>query len=193
MIKEQNKREELERGDSVWGISLREAKTLLERERLLTINSLTQGLKELNAPFEVELLYLGESGLYAEESAAFSSFGALSSDIKKFFAREVLLKLEGTPVVWARSVIDSAAESWLKILDCGTEPLGHKLFDGTLPLSRSAFEYGEISSHHLMFGGKVSLAAQSMIARRSIFSWESAPLLLTECYLPALERFIARC
>ena len=43
---------------------------------------------------------------------------------------------------------------WTELLDCGTQPLGERLFDGTLPLKRSDFEFlrFEIPTIHLSDG-----------------------------------------
>lgn len=174
--------------------------------KLLTINSLTMGLKSLGSPFEVEVLHLGNSGLFSDEIPAFKGNNDFSDKKliyqagETIFVREVFLKLSGMPVVWARSVIDLDAGNWLKILDCGTEPLGHRLFDGSLPITRSPFEYGVVDFYHSMFAQGTTLREQgfseengAIVARRSTFDWAGAPLLLTECYLPTLERFIERC
>ena len=94
--------------------------------------------------------------------------------------REVLLKLDGIPVVAARSECRIGSAFWQDILDCGTRPLGERLFQADLEGARSAFEfavYGEGCGRYFA-------------ARRSRFSHHGEEMLLTEYFLPELKRFI---
>ncbi len=147
--------------------------------KLLTINSLTAGLKSLRAPFSVTLLRLQREKMGGQE----------------YFIRDVFLNLAGTPVVWARSAINPEASAWRKILNCGERPLGAQLFDGSLPLSRSPFYYGVVERESALFSDDLNplLATDyhfSTIGRYSQFLLEGAPLDLVEYYLPALNQFL---
>ena len=169
---------------------------------LLRIQSLTAGLKSLGADFSVSLLFLGNRQI---EALGDPRFNALSDHY--LFSREVFLLLNGTPVVWAQSLCQGMPSSlekgrvneshWLEILDCGTEPLGHKLFDGSLPITRTPFEYAVVKNPLTFeWGMEVqdhsdhALDVPTFIARRSIFDWAGDGLELTEYYLPALFEFI---
>ena len=179
---------------------------------LLRIQSLTAGLKSLGADFSVSLLFLGNRQI---ETLGDPRFKTLSDD--HLFSREVFLLLDGVPVVWAQSlckgVRDEKASSlekgrvnesrWLEILDCGTEPLGHKLFDGSLPITRTPFEYAVVKNPPMFEWGieaqdrsdhseafDHAFDVPTFIARRSIFDWAGDGLELTEYYLPALFEFI---
>lgn len=169
---------------------------------LLCIQSLTAGLKSLGADFSVSLLFLGNRQI---EALGDPRFNALSDHY--LFSREVFLLLDGTPVVWAQSLCQGMPSSlekgrvnesrWLEILDCGTEPLGHKLFDGSLPITRTPFEYAVVKNPPTFeWGMEVqdhsdhALDVPTFIARRSIFDWAGDGLELTEYYLPALFEFI---
>lgn len=151
---------------------------------LWQVNSLTLGLKALSPNFKVSLLRLGDTEAYAEETALACA--------PALFCREVILSLEEQPVVWARSVCAKDRPNWLAVLDCGSEPLGQRLFDGRLPITRTAFEYGMVMPTHPMLPPAVAalLPQGGMGARRSAFWWDDAPLLLTECFLPPIKEFL---
>ena len=65
--------------------------------------------------------------------------GAENGD--EIFVRDVLLKLDGETVIQARSACRPDSRLWTELLDCGTQPLGERLFDGTLPLKRSDLSF----------------------------------------------------
>ncbi len=151
---------------------------------LWQVNSLTSALKSLSPHFSVTVLALANSEAYADEVG----FGVDAP----LFCREVTLSLDGRAVVWARSVCHRHSRYWLPILDCGTEPLGHRLFDGSLPITRSAFEYALVPAMHPMLPQALAAAlpVAELGARRSTFWWGEDALLLTECFLPAIEEYL---
>ena len=122
---------------------------------LLQSPSLTAALRGLGFDFTVKLLDLGIG-------ATGAWFGP--SEKQKEFIRDVLLCLDGEPVVWARSACEPHSQ-WRGVLDCGTQPLGERLFDGSLPLVRSAFEFSGVQECRTENG----LSAQAFAARRSWF------------------------
>ena len=149
--------------------------------------SLTAALHQLNAEFSLQLLHLGETHfdeLFGGDGvSAFAGDTALSST---FFARDVLLCLDNTPVVWARSFCRADAHAWQQVLNCGTRPLGEILFDDAFPLSRSAFEYTRLSPNTPLAGYHGGAVA----ARRSAFNLDGHHLGLIEAFLPALCEFV---
>lgn len=104
-------------------------------QQLMQKDSLTTALRQIKADFSVQLLSLGISNALNDEKSLFQV------DEGMLFARTVTLSLNQTPVVFARSVCHQKSENWLAVLDRGNSSLGEKLFDGSLPLSRSEFEY----------------------------------------------------
>ncbi len=136
----------------------------LPMSQLLKAWSLTAALRVLPHLFSVELLKLGE----------------LETECGGRLVREVLLKLDGIPVVAARSECRIGSAFWQDILDCGTRPLGERLFQADLEGARSAFEFA-------VFGEECE---QYFAARRSRFSHHGEEMLLTEYFLPELKRFI---
>lgn len=151
---------------------------------LWQVNSLTLALKALSPNFSVTVLTLDDTKAHVDE-VAFAATDPL-------FCREVTLSLDGHAVVWARSVCHRHSAHWLPILDCGTQPLGHRLFDGSLPISRSPFEYAWLAPVHPMLppAVAVTLPETGVGARRSTFWWGDEALLLTECFLPAIEEYL---
>ncbi|MBF0804526.1 MULTISPECIES: chorismate lyase [Neisseria] len=143
--------------------------------------SLTAALRGLNAVFSVHLLHLGNSGF----DPLFSD-GLINSGTQNWFARDVLLCLNGKPVVWARSLCRQTSANWRSLLDCGTRPLGERLFDGSLPLTRSPFEYTALPPRYPLAG----FDGYAVAARRSLFRWQGETLGLAECFLPALQSFV---
>ncbi len=138
--------------------------------------SLTAVLRGLGRAFSVELLFLGEG----TEEPYFQD--VRPSESAAVFVRDVLLCLDSEPVVKARSVCPTDSHNWRGVLDCGTRPLGERLFDGTLPLLRSDFEFADLS-------GRDDFPAQAL-ARRSVFDWHGERLGLMECFLPALAHYL---
>lgn len=145
--------------------SYAEASSLLPSKvgHLLTVSSLTAALRASGKDFSVEPVYLG---LTKEEENG-----------DEIFVRDVLLKLDGKTVIQARSACRPDSRLWTELLDCGTQPLGERLFDGTLPLKRSDFEFLRFEDvDHPSFRRPVT-------ARRSYFDWNGEILELTEYFL----------
>ena len=149
-------------------------------------DSLTLALKKLQAAFSVQLLNLNISTPFIDEAPFFSY-----TEDPDVLAREVILKLDQYPVIFARSICHQTSENWLDILDCGNRSLGEKLFDGSLPITRGKFEYKVMlpeTYFSSVYQPKIPLAP--CLARRSVFWLEEKPLLLTEIFLPELKSFL---
>lgn len=138
---------------------------------LLETRSLTAALKATGAAFAVEVRFQGE----------IERIGADERLADAHYAREVFLHLDGVPVVWARSVCAADAHGWREVLNCGGQPLGARLFDGTLRAVRSPFEY---------LRKPLPDGSQTVWMRRSRFVCAEETLLLTEAFLPALRPFL---
>lgn len=149
---------------------------------LLTSQSLTRVLRGLEGEFSVRLLHLG-LGTSGGFWPVFDHGGSV-------FVREVQLCLNGEAVVWARSACAADSVFWRGLLDCGTQPLGERLFDGSLPLIRSPLEYAAGTPS----GGDDSAQRYfhtAFAARRSLFTAENGGILgLAECFLPALKAYL---
>ena len=132
---------------------------------LLTIQSLTKGLEMLGNKFSVELLFLGETEMPAHD-----------------FSRQVYLKLDDVPVIWAESLCDLQSGFWRDYLNCGQQSLGRKLFSGEAIIERTPFTYQMFPQTHQKL--------MPLIARRSVFNYNDEKLYLTEFYLPELLTFV---
>ncbi|MDO5058638.1 MAG: chorismate lyase [Neisseria sp.] len=149
---------------------------------LLSRQSLTVVLKSLSDDFSVRLLHsgVGQAG----------GFWAGLAQPQQGFTREVLLCLDGKPVIWARSLCAENSLFWRGLLDCGTQPLGERLFDGSLGVTRTPIEYAA----GVPLG--VDDAAEryfqtAFAARRSVFVHGNGETLgLVECFLPALKQYL---
>lgn len=140
---------------------------------LLEIQSLTVGLESLHSDFSVTLLHLGE----------------VVRNGKQMFSRQVNLQLVGNPVIAAESLCDVESEFWREYLNCGTQSLGRRLFNGENKIERSAFSYAVMDQTFLPEFAQDYSGEGCVVARRSIFHNVTESLSLIEYYLPALNDF----
>lgn len=149
-------------------------------------DSLAASLKKIPATLSVHLLGLEPSTPLIDEEPYF--FSVNDSEI---LAREVIIKLNQQPVVFARSICHKSSENWTDILDRGNRPLVDKLFNGSLPISRSKFEYRVmLPTPYLSLAPQLQVNLDLCLARRSVFWLEDKPLLLTEIFLPSFQPFL---
>jgi chorismate--pyruvate lyase len=144
--------------------------------------SLTRRLIHLSeGHFEVELLGLRWGRARLDEARA------LGIDPRhRCLLREVLLLGQGTPWVYARSILPTSSLSgslgYLKRL--GTRPLGALLFSDPC-MSRGPMEIAQIEEQMLPV-----IPDRDVWGRRSVFCLAGQPLLVSEMFLPAFVTFI---
>jgi chorismate--pyruvate lyase len=114
------------------------------------------------------------------------------------WVREVVLSVEGTPFVAAHSIAPLAVSVgvWQAMRRLRTRPLAELLYSDS-SVSRSALVSRRLTARHPLY----RLAAremngtqphpQALVARRSVFERHGAPLMVTECMLPALWAHLA--
>ncbi|WP_239690825.1 chorismate--pyruvate lyase family protein [Chromobacterium sphagni] len=156
------------------------------RDCLTEPASLSLRLQAGGRRFAVQVLDQGDSRALADEADALGlPAGA------PLYARHVLLTLDETPVVYARSATRHNCPAWMPVLLRGSRSLGLTLF-GELPqLRREALHYQLLAaSHPLAEAAAVARAATEYPARRCRFLLDDAPLLLTELFLPTLKDFL---
>lgn len=142
--------------------------------------SLTAVLKQNRAAFSVRPTFSDISDILPEETPYFP-------DISNVYSREVLLCLDTSPVVAARSICLPSDAYWREILNCGTQSLGSRLFDGKTEWTRSDFT---VVYQHSLLKQRFNRLPENIIAlRTSLFEYKSQKLLLAECFLPALKDF----
>lgn len=105
--------------------------------------------------------------------------------------REVILRGNGDPWVFARSILPLASlTGQLRHLrKQGTRPLGAFLFSQP-QLTRSAIAVARISRDHDYVPGDL-MGGQLLWGRRSVFYLQQKPLLVSEVFLPAFASRLA--
>lgn len=112
------------------------------------------------------------------------------------WVREVVLSVDGTPFVAAHSVAPLAASAgiWQAMRRLRTRPLAELLYSDS-SVSRSALVSRRLSARHPLYrlaAREIEGAApHALVARRSVFERHGAPLMVTECMLPALWAHLA--
>ncbi|MGF6600991.1 chorismate--pyruvate lyase [Paraburkholderia sp. GAS448] len=112
------------------------------------------------------------------------------------WVREVVLSVDGTPFVAAHSIAPLAASVgvWQAMRRLRNRPLAELLYSDS-SVARSALVSRRLTARHPLY----RLAAREIdgglphafVARRSVFERHGAPLMVTECMLPALWAHLA--
>jgi chorismate lyase len=112
------------------------------------------------------------------------------------WVREIVLVVDGVPFVAAHSATPLAAShgAWRAMRSLRTRPLAELLYSDS-GVSRSALVSRRVNARHALYAlaGDATLARvpHAYAARRSVFERHGAPLLVTECMLPALWAHLA--
>lgn len=155
------------------------------RHWLTDRGSLTRRLQSLYPRFGVARLEQRMTAPHLDEVAPLGLYpGHLA------LVREVLLKNDGTPLVFAHSVIPPTGLKgpWAGLAGLGNRPLGAALFSNPR-VARHALEYKRVDRRHPLYRHAVphvDAPPRALWARRSLFSLENHPILVTEVFLPAL-------
>ena len=156
------------------------------RHWLADKGSLTQRLKRHCRHFAVRLVRVGLLRPGRDEHALLQ----VRAD-ELSYVREVALLCEGRPVVFAHSVVAAASlrGPWAAVTGLGSRPLGEALFSNPL-VERGDLQYRRLSAFHPLScharRAGVSIEEQDLWARRSLFSLQGHPLLVTEVFVPAI-------
>jgi chorismate lyase len=110
---------------------------------------------------------------------------------ERAWVREIVLEVDGVPFVAAHSAtpLEASHGIWQAMRRLRTRPLAELLYSDS-GVARSALVSRRVSARHPLH----TLAAReahgqvphAFVARRSVFERHGAPLLVTECMLPAL-------
>ncbi|MBC8748030.1 chorismate--pyruvate lyase [Paraburkholderia sp. WC7.3g] len=110
------------------------------------------------------------------------------------WVREVVLSVDGVPFVAAHSVTPRAVSVgvWQATRRLRTRPLAELLYSDS-SVARSSLVSRRVGERHPLYrlaapeiGGGARHAPHGLVARRSVFERHRAPLMVTECMLPAL-------
>jgi chorismate--pyruvate lyase len=116
---------------------------------------------------------------------------------ERAWIREVVLAVDGVPCVAAHSVtpLEASLGVWQAMRRLRARPLGELLY-GDASVSRSALSSRRINARHPLYGlGAAQVSGRLpylFVARRSVFTRLQAPLMVTECMLPAFWERLTR-
>lgn len=161
----------------------------LQKSWLMRAGALTKGLREVG-PLSLEVLHESPGALTTDEAT-----GLLLARRSPVWIREIVMSIDGTHAVVARSVAPLAATHgvWQGIRGLRTRPLADILYHDPA-IRRSSFQVARVRSPMPMLLPVRRIMPQlqgsafdvpPMLARRSVFWRSGAPLLVAECFLPA--------
>lgn len=157
------------------------------RDWLTNRQSLTARLVASGAQFQVQRLQQQPSLCLPDEVAVLGL-----SMRRQVMERDVLLRCNGVPVVYAHTILprSATATQWPLFASLGNKSLGTTLFDDPL-VARGALHFSLLRATHPLMRRIAKLdefgaAASSLYARRSLFTRHGSSLLVTEVFLPAL-------
>lgn len=161
------------------------------RDWLRAPGSLSRRLARLGSRFEVQVLSQRVAPLRAAER---QTLGLPKRGLT--VVREVVLRVDGVALVWARSALHQSALSgpWKAVRGLGARPLAHLLYDDPR-ISRSELQprrlarFGHTRRHMqrqwLQATGEAA-SAQMLWSRHSVFSRCGAQLRVMELFAPEL-------
>jgi chorismate--pyruvate lyase len=188
----------------VRGASLRQAKwhahvgalgaPAAMRDWLTADGSLTARLSARSTAFRVQRLHQRTAQCLFDETR---TIGLQRPG--RVWEREVLLRCDGAPVVFAHTVVplSASATDWPLFNALGERSLGSTLFYDPL-VARGALEFARIrAGHPLMQRARAALAREMgddtvLYARRCLYRRHRGTLLVTEVFLPAVLELAVR-
>jgi chorismate--pyruvate lyase len=162
------------------------------RDWLTTPGSLTARLVAHSRQFRVQRLHQASAMCLPDEARAVGMRRP-----GRVLEREVLLRCDGEPVVYAHTIVtaSSTATDWPLFSALGERSLGTTLFYDPL-VKRGQLEFARIRAGHPLLmranaalGG--SLRDKVYYARRCVYRRHQGLLLVTEVFLPSVLRLVA--
>ena len=157
------------------------------RRWLQASGSLSARLAATGERFTVQVLNQGRQSLTVDEARA------LGAGARAGYAREVLLRVDGVPLVFARSVtrhVDSVG-AWRSLRGLGARPLADVLFNRA-GMVRSPLTFARLAQtsrlqRHVQACWQAATGQHKVCAafpaRRSVFVWHGAALLVMEVFV----------
>lgn len=159
----------------------------LARDWLQNRQSLTARLVASCAEFQVQRLQQQSSQCLLDEVSVLGL-----TRRQQVMERDVLLRCDGVPVVYAHTILPLSANAaqWPLFASLGNRSLGTTLFSDPL-VERGALHFSLLGPNHPLMRRIAVLDVQgsvtpSLYARRSLFTRRGSSLLVTEVFLPAL-------
>jgi chorismate--pyruvate lyase len=161
------------------------------RDWLRAPGSLSRRLAALGGRYEVELLRQAVAPLRAVERRALGLPRRGCTVV-----REVILRVDGVPLVWARSALHGAhlAGPWKALQGLGVKPLGHLLY-ADRRVARSELQPRRLARHGHTWRQMARQwraatgappAPQMLWSRNSVFTRQGAKLRVMELFAPEL-------
>ena len=155
------------------------------RPWLIDKGSLTASLQQRYSNFSVKPIIVEYSKPIQDEAVLLNQ-----PSYKAALVRDVLLLGDDRSVVFAHSVLprSSLRGEWNRLGRLGNKPLGATLF-ANFKVKRTPLSYKKLSPNHTLYklaAQHVNISPGSLWARRSIFSLNSANIMVTEVFLPEL-------
>lgn len=149
--------------------------------------SLTAKLVVRSEQFRVQRLSQRQSLCLADEYAVIGL-----ARRQRVHERQVLLRCDGRPMVYAHTVLPltATASEWPLFHSLGEKSLGTTLFNDPL-VQRGTLAYARLRGNHPLIRRMQALALplqdqQAWFARRSVFRRKGGCLLVTEVFLPQI-------
>jgi chorismate--pyruvate lyase len=161
------------------------------RHWLATGGSLTAHLVAHSAAFRVQRLHQRTALCLPDEARAIGM-----ARPGRVWEREVLLRCDGRPVVFAHTVVpmSASASDWPLFSALGERSLGSTLFDDP-QVRRGELEFARIrAGHPLMQRARAALGGAEdtiLFARRCLYRRHRGTLLVTEVFLPSVLELAA--
>ncbi len=150
-------------------------------------DSLTARLLARSQQFRVQKLRQGFAMCLPDEAGAIAL-----PRVQQVIEREVVLRCDETPVVYAHTVLPltATASHWPLFASLGNRSLGTTLFSDPL-VHRGQLQYARLWRQHPLMKRiaaehGLSTEHQFLWARRSVFRRKGSPLLVTEVFLPEI-------
>lgn len=158
------------------------------RRWLEASGSLSARLAGAGQCFRVQVLHQGRQGLHRDEARALGLRRQAAG-----YVREVVLRVDEVPVVFARSVTTQASSvgAWRSMRGLGTRPLADVLFRRAAGIVRRPLEFSRLlpasrARHHVAKAWRqandADLVPRGLPARRSVFKRRGAALLVMEVF-----------
>ncbi|RZF24613.1 chorismate lyase [Paraburkholderia sp. UYCP14C] len=179
--------------DAHWRVAPLPAFSAAQKDWLTRGGSLTAHLRALGA-VAVRVTREAVALPWPDEAAALAI-----APRAPVWVREVVLSVDGVPFVAAHSVTPRAASVgvWQATRRLRTRPLAELLYSDS-SVARSSLVSRRVGERHPLHRlaareiGDSADAPHALVARRSVFERHGAPLMVTECMLPALWEHLAR-
>lgn len=159
---------------------------------LNTPGSLTAKLKAHSQAFRVQCLHQNTARCLGDEAAAIGLHRP-----GRVWEREVLLRCDNTPVVFAHTVVpmSATASDWPLFSALGERSLGSTLFGDPL-VRRGTLEFARLRAGHPLIArahaalGLAEGAEPVLYARRCAYRRRHGALLVTEVFLPSVLELV---